>query len=145
MSISPSRHVPFAGSPPGVTYWRPKLTLAAFRLTAGCDWQAVAGWCDGVFYPGEGERDRAWIAVVTEDGIARAHEGDWIVRGTRRFMVWSHAEFAEAYDPAEPPAEHREEVSDMDPETTEQARDGVQERDDTGDGEDSLDGATDED
>jgi hypothetical protein len=87
-------------TPPFVTRWLPRVVIGAVRLGEDLDWDAVAAWCGGEHglqpLTDSGEYD-GLITVDGLDGTEDAYDGDWIVRHTEGFRVWTAADFASAF------------------------------------------------
>lgn len=106
-------------APPGVTRWRPRMTVEAVQLTSDADWEAIARWCSGKLGK-EGTRDdpmpaiRVWTGTgYGGRGFVWATAGNWIVKGfpahgSQAFMVWDAALFAETYEAVTDSAEGME-------------------------------------
>jgi DNA-directed RNA polymerase subunit RPC12/RpoP len=87
-------------TPPFVTRWLPRVVIGAVRLGEDLDWDAVAAWCGGEHglqpLTDSGENG----GLITVDGLGGtedAYDGDWIVRHTEGFRVWTAAAFASAF------------------------------------------------
>jgi hypothetical protein len=88
---------------PGEGRYRKKPVVIDARLFDGTNAAEVAEWCGGYINAARDLDDEPqWIEIQMLEGVMRANEGDWVIRGVKgEFYPCKPDIFAATYEPAE--------------------------------------------